>query len=104
MNDLDPEKVGWLEPWSPVKNQQHAAWLERELKKEVVRGHVLFGRAAMAVAVRADQDDVLFQISDPTQLAVVHLTWAARADRPPWPSTSLQGYERVRSESDECRS
>jgi hypothetical protein len=89
MSSADVGDVAWLEPWSPVGDAQHAAKLERELAKEVARGHVLFGRPAKAVAVRGDQDDVLFVVANPDQFAVVHLAWVSGADRPPWPRTTL---------------
>jgi len=89
MNDVEVEKVDWLEPWSPVVDPKHAATLERELKKEVTRGHALFGQNARAIAVRSDQDDVLFAIGNPIRLVVVHLTWLSGADRPPWPRTTF---------------
>jgi hypothetical protein len=89
MSGAEIAKVAWLEPWSPVVDSQHASRLERELAKEVARGHALFGRVAKAVAVRGDQDDVLFAVANPDQLAVVHLTWSSGADYPLWPTTSF---------------
>ena len=79
----------WLEPWSAVVDEKMRAALEDELAKELGRGHVLFQRPARAIARRYDQDDVLYAIENPSQLAVVHLSYAAKPDRPPWPSTSL---------------
>ena len=37
----------------------------------------------------AIQDDVLYAVGSPSQLAVVHLSYAAKPDQPPWPSTTL---------------
>jgi hypothetical protein len=85
---LTPElgEVEWLDPWQPA-----APGLERELAREVGRGHALAGRRAVAVARRIDNDDVLFYLPDgPTPLAVVHLTWTGRRERKPeWPYTVL---------------
>lgn len=81
--------ITWREPWSPVATEAHRTKLEAELQKEVAAGHVLHGRGVRALAVRADQDDVLFVVSDPEQLAVVHLSYSSGADHPPWPTTTL---------------
>jgi hypothetical protein len=89
MSGTDVGQVAWLEPWSPLVDSRHAAKLERELTKEVARGHVLFGRVARALAVRGDQDEVLFEVANPVQFAVVHLSWVAGSDRSPWPRTTL---------------
>ena len=74
----------WLAPWEPTD-----ADLGAELAREAGPGHPLFGRRAVAVARRADDDDVLFWLPDgPAPLAVVHLTWTGRRERSPeWPWT-----------------
>jgi hypothetical protein len=84
LNDLT--NLQWLEPWEPA-----APGLEAELQREVGAGHPLFGREAISVGRRGDQDDVLFFLpGDPFPLAVVHLTWAGRRERnPEWPHTSF---------------
>jgi hypothetical protein len=55
----------------------------------VDRKHVLYGRQAIAVGRRYDNDDVLFYLPDgPAMLAVVHLTWSTQTPEPdariPW--------------------
>jgi hypothetical protein len=100
-------QMEWLEPWSAVIDEAMRAKLEGELAREVGRGHILFRRPARALARRYDQDDVLFAIGNPSQLAVVHLTWAAHPEGPAWPSTSLfdemSGFaeERMKRDHDE---
>ena len=83
------DDVEWLEPWSAVVDDAMRAQLESELAKEVGRGHLLFQRSAKALARRYDQDDVLYAVGSPSQLAVVHLSYAAKPDQPPWPSTMV---------------
>jgi hypothetical protein len=78
--------IDWLAPWGPAN-----ADLSVELGREVGPGHPLFGRRAVAVGRRHDQDDVLFWLPDgPALLAVVHLTWTGQRERSPtWPFTTL---------------
>ena len=76
--------VAWPPPWSATD-----AALDAELAREVGAGHPLAGRRAVAIARRADTDDVLFWLPDgPTLLAMVHLTWRRETD-PAWPYTAL---------------
>ena len=65
--------------------------LVNELQRELSPQHVLYGILVAAVARRIDCDDVLFATADPSKpLAVVHLTWAGKAERDPrWPSSTL---------------
>jgi hypothetical protein len=81
------DDVIWLEPWALLEAQGRDA-LERELRRELIAGHVLFGREARAIARREDQDDVLFMVEAPEQLAVVHLTYV-RDTRPEFPHTMI---------------
>lgn len=86
---MESDEVEWLEPWSAVADDGMRANLESELAKEVGRGHLLFQRPSRALARRYDQDDVLYAVGSPSQLAVVHLSDAAKPDQPPWPLTTL---------------
>jgi hypothetical protein len=83
------EGVSWTDPW-----YFDLSGLEQELAREVSEEHSLFGVAAVAVARRSDNDDVLFVLPthDPL-LAVVHLTWS-RESSGRWPSTRF--YSSVR--------
>jgi hypothetical protein len=49
----------------------------------------LFGRPLRAVARRKDRDDVLFVITQPDELAIVHLTFAGNPEHPPAPRTMI---------------
>lgn len=79
------DQLEWLEPWAPVEEPQREA-LERELKRELIASHVLFGRNARAIA-RSD-DEVLFALDGPSELAVVHLTYV-RETRAEWPQVMV---------------
>ena len=82
-------EVAWRDPWEAVP-EPASAGLVRELRAELGAAHVLAGRPAAAIARRRDRDDVLFLVREPTQLAVVHLTWTGRPDSAPeWPGTEL---------------
>ena len=70
--------INWLSPWEPILESEPMAlvFLE-ELKKEISPQHILFNKQVEAIARRRDNDDVLFKLfGNPTQYAVVHLTWS----------------------------
>jgi hypothetical protein len=75
------------EPWSAVAHGDGA--LEQELRRELAPDHALFGRSVRAAARRQDRDDVLFELTDTGECAVVHLTWTGRPERPPLPMTRM---------------
>ncbi len=85
---LDLHDLVWMLPWEAATDP---APIEAELGRELVRGHVLFGRRAVCIGRRIDQDDVLFFLPDgPQPYAVVHLTWHGVKERDTrWPSTRL---------------
>jgi hypothetical protein len=82
----DLDAVAWLSPWTAVTSREP---LEAELRLEVGEAHPLFGLQAEAIVRRGDCDDVLFFVTGRhPRLAVVHLTWSARAEEDPrWPRT-----------------
>ena len=93
MSNAEHTGGDWLVPWRAVVDSD-ASQLERELHRELAPGHPLFGRTtgASALAVRQDCDDVLFELRDPTQFAVVHLTYIKTPpDKLPWPETEMFG-------------
>jgi len=72
----DLARVDWRAPWT-----FQLSGFEKELEKELIPGHVLHGRIALAVARHEGMDDVLFLVDDQAYpLAVVHLTWVREAD------------------------
>lgn len=71
--------IDFMEPW--VKVGQFADNLVKELQREVVNGHPLWGKDVRAIAQRTDSDDVLFQLEgDEASFAVVHLTWSGEPE------------------------
>ncbi|MEU4896632.1 hypothetical protein AB0B12_14210 [Streptomyces sp. NPDC044780] len=63
--------------------------LEAELLRELAPGHQLFDARVSAAARCEGCDDVLFSVANrPFPWAVVHLTWAGRQERSPWPLTT----------------
>ncbi len=78
-------------PWELLVSGARGLLLEAELKKELGKKHILFELPVKALAVRRDQDDVLFEIDDVyKKYAVVHLTWGAHPDpHPTFPSTEI---------------
>lgn len=64
--------------------------MEQELRSELAAGHSLYGLPVRTLARRQDNDDVLFQIEDGTgRVAEVHLAWAAKPDRMPFPLSGI---------------
>lgn len=80
--------MGWPDGWVPLEAGAGQA-LEDELAKELRRGHALHGRSVRAVGRDTRGDDVLFAIEGSDEVALVHLTWSAKRERPPWPWTAL---------------
>ena len=76
-------------PWHHIEQPP----LHEELFLELSPRHQLFGVEASAVAVRQDNDDVLFALSGeaaPGAFAVVHLTWNDHPNQfPTFPETQL---------------
>jgi hypothetical protein len=102
----------WLEPWWEVARARPdlAASYERELRAELGTDHPLFDTPVQAVGTRDGSDDVLFRLLDGSgRVAVVHLTWARRPERSPWPTTEffadMQTFaeRRMRRDHDERR-
>ena len=84
------ENIEWLVPWNAV-DARGAAGVEGELARELGPGHPLHGKRVRALGRRQDCDDVLFELLDSGECAVVHLTWTSS---PPeqdsrWPGTSI---------------
>ena len=68
--------------------EEIAEKFDDELAREIARGHPLFGRRCIAIAKREGADDVLFAVG-PEEVAVAHLTWSGKPERPPWPRSTL---------------
>jgi len=91
MRDL--AAVRWQQPWTLLSPAEHDRFLD-ELRRELDVRHVLYGRLARPFLKRVDRDDVLYVMSGPTQLAVVHLTYTSTPpEQPPSPTTTT--YDRV---------
>jgi hypothetical protein len=77
--EIKADEVKWLDPWFSI-DCRHG--FERELYKELSKGHPLFGVKVKAVAQKIDCDDVLFMIENHTSLyALVHLTWSGKPEK-----------------------
>lgn len=75
------------EPWWPITKSM-SEFLNEELEKELSTKHILYGKEAIAVARREDNDDVVFWIKELNRYAVVHLTYSKEASTE-YPITSL---------------
>jgi hypothetical protein len=76
---------GWPANWYAIDGEP-ARVLGDELRKELAKGHGLYGADFRVVARCNICDDVLAELAD-GQVAQVHLTWCSGADTPPFPLT-----------------
>lgn len=74
-------------PWYIITSEE-AAGLHDVFILECAEGHILFGVTAKAIAKSGAADDVLFLLND-GRAAIVHLVWAGRKQKPPWPRTKI---------------
>ncbi len=63
------------EPWWIITKGMSDS-LNAELQKKLSSGHVLYGKEAVAVARREDNDDVVYWVEELNKYAVVHLTYS----------------------------
>jgi len=80
--------------WAAFTTAQERTHWETELRREIVPGHALFGRAIHLIARRTDRDDVIAEVGA-VGYALVHPTWTGQAETPPWPRTTT--YPDLRS-------
>jgi hypothetical protein len=71
---------GWY-----LLSKESATAMEKELHREICKGHVLYGLECFAIARREDRDDFLFSVKGATApIYSVHLTWSEETS-PEWP-------------------
>lgn len=88
------EGYGFVEPMLDLRSDpDRAQVLAAELMRELTPSHDLYGVQWTVVAQALPQDEVLVTAGDLPFL--VHLTWARRTGRAPWPV-----FERVDSAAD----
>ena len=78
----------WPNQWQEV-TQEERIFLEQELSREIIPGHILFGLPIRAIARREDCDDVVFAIVGSAQVAEAHLVYGGRASHSDWPLSVL---------------
>lgn len=69
-------------PLRALKADQADA-LATELNREIAPGHVLYNGTWRVLARALPNDDIVVECGD--RVAVVHLTWSAKQEAPPWP-------------------
>jgi hypothetical protein len=85
----DTHSISWLEPWSEIEDPKICWDIERELYREIGKGHSLFMQPMRAIGRSQDKDNFLFEFGLSSRLAVVHLTYSWISKRPPYPITYL---------------
>jgi len=81
---LNNDKHEFLPPWHLTDTD-----LTIQLKREISRDHILYGKDLKTIARRHDNDDALFQIfNSDFEYAKVHLTWSQKPIKDSyWPAT-----------------
>jgi hypothetical protein len=85
---VDDVPVVFTDPWIDLRGggadeEAQRRELAAELRREVAKGHPLFGQEVAIVARCTARDDVVAATGD-NRWVLVHLTWRRR-ERPPWP-------------------
>lgn len=78
----------WPRGWIAIDDPEHRRLIAEELNSEVGISHVLSGVTAVPIARADGRDDYLLQLSD-ERVVEVHLTFANRPERPPWPEAAM---------------
>ena len=83
------DDVVLTDPWWDLRNpgepeQQQIQAVTNELLRETSPGHALYGVAFVVVGRSQARDDVLLKVNN--RWALVHLTWSAQSEEPPWPT------------------
>jgi GNAT superfamily N-acetyltransferase len=96
--------LSWPSGWWAITDAEHRRVFREELASELGRGHPLKGLALAPIARADGQDDYLFATED-GRVAEVHLTFANRPERPPWPGhalfESLAAWRKAKAEEQE---
>lgn len=82
----DELPAGWVE----LTDRESGSY-KRELKKELARKHILFGRGLTPVAKCIGCDEVLIDIANELMWALVHVTWRRALEKAPQPMTTVFG-------------
>jgi len=76
--------------WAQLTDRESNSF-KRELKKEIARKHVLFGRGLTPVATCMGCDEVLVDITNELTWALVRVTWRRALEKAPLPITTVSG-------------
>jgi hypothetical protein len=91
----------WPRGWWAIDDPEHRRIFREELESELGAGHMLEGVKLEPIARADGVDDYLFLAED-GRVAEVHLTFANRPERPPWPGAALyESLEHWRKEKDD---
>ena len=81
------ENMAWEDPWQPIN--EPSPHLINELEKELASDHPLYKKKVKPVALGWSGDDVLFEIEDSGEYAVVHLTWSGKVEPSGFPDSEF---------------
>ena len=84
------DAIEWLVPWHAL-DARDAYGVEDELARELGPGHPLLGKRVRPLGRRQDCDDVLLELLDSGECAVVHLNWTSSPPKrdPRYPGISI---------------
>ena len=66
--------IDWKAPWQAIQAGPQTHSIQHRLQHEITPSHPLFGKGAIALGLRRDNDDILAVLSDGT-FVNVHLVW-----------------------------
>lgn len=91
IDSIDPP-----EPWIALRQRKQrigrrglVARHHRELRREIARGHLLYGRAWKVIGPGVPARDDALLLLDDGAVALVHLTWRGAPEPPSWPMTEI---------------
>lgn len=78
----------YLEPWYSIRDENNS--FSKELRRELDKKHILYGKDVMILAKRDDRDDILVGFYEGhSKFAVVHLTWRQKSECGNYPITTI---------------
>ncbi len=86
---IEPQ-IPWRLPWHGLAPEQQATAFQSRLAVEITEVHPLWGKIALVLGRRVDQDEILVKLTD-GRFARIHLVWSdnPRAYSAEYPWTTI---------------
>lgn len=73
---MNASEIKWKAPWRVIQFAAEIPGVQKQLDNEITSKHPLYGKGAIAIGRRIDNDDVLAMLTDGT-FVNVHLVWGS---------------------------